>query len=195
MLDSSFIVNFRLFMNDPRGVITCSRDLNGSIHWILQISSLRMGREQHVVEFSNHHLFLKIRKISEGHSYQLVHFGNRRRTICSSISQRDFVRDSPVFVFFMHISRVFPRVTLTQTTLKITVSDRRACVCTCVWLWVCMLRAVLCHICSKNMSKYRKHWETYQNMVSFFDTIWSSTDPKMVQNLSFSPTSCFYTSP
>ena len=72
MLGSSFIANFRLTMNGPRGVITCSRGLNGSNHWILQISSLRMGREQHVPEFSNHHLFLKIREISEGTSYQMV---------------------------------------------------------------------------------------------------------------------------
>ena len=56
----------------------------------------------------------------------------RRRTICPSISKRAFARDSPDSAFFRHISRVFPRVTLTQTTLKITVSGRCACVCACV---------------------------------------------------------------
>ena len=72
MLGSSFIAKFLFTKIGPRRVITCSRGLNGSNHWILQISSLRMGREQHVPESSNHHLFLKIKYISEGTSYQMV---------------------------------------------------------------------------------------------------------------------------
>ena len=58
----------------------------------------------------------------------------RRRTICPSALPRAFARDSPDFAFFQVFSRVFPRVTLTQTTLKITVSGRCACVCECVCL-------------------------------------------------------------
>ena len=54
---SCFIATFLLAMNGPRGVITCSRGLNGSNHWILHISNLRMGREQHVPDSSNHALF------------------------------------------------------------------------------------------------------------------------------------------
>ena len=68
----------------------------------------------------------------------------RRRTICPSISKRAFVRDSPDFAFFRNISRVFPRVTLTQTTLQITVSGRCSCVCACV----CDCECVCCVLCA-----------------------------------------------
>ena len=43
---------------------------------------------------------------------------------------------------FSGIFAVFPRVTLTQTTLKITVGGKCACVCACVWL--CIVYVVCC---------------------------------------------------
>ena len=70
----------------------------------------------------------------------------RRRTICPSISQRDFARDSPDVAFFRHFRWVFPRVhtyALTQTTRKTTVSGVCMCVCVCVVVY-CVCCAVLC---------------------------------------------------
>ena len=94
------------------------------------------GREQRVPESSNHSLFPENERNFGGNQLPDGSIGlsplRRRRTICPSISRRAFARDSPDFAFFRHISRVFPRVTLTQTTLKITVSGRCACVCVCL---------------------------------------------------------------
>ena len=49
-------------------------------------------------------------------------------------------------------------------------------------------------VVSKN-TIHKKHWEKYQNMVSFLGTIWPSTDPKMVPKLIIFPTHCFHVSP
>ena len=105
-------------------------------HRILPISSLRVGREQHVPDSSNHVFFLKMKATSEGTSYQMVRLVfrhlRRKRTICPSASPLAFARVSPDFAFFRHFLKLFPRVTLTHTTLKITVSGRCACACGCV---------------------------------------------------------------
>ena len=48
----------------------------------------------------------------------------------------------PLTLPFQAFLAVFPRVTLTQATLKITVSGRCVCVCACVWL--CIVYVVCC---------------------------------------------------
>ena len=138
LLGSSFIANFLLAIKGPCGVVTCSRGSQEVTTGSYPFKVGEWGREQHVPESSNHALFPE----NEGNfvENQLLDGSIglsplcRRRTICPSISQRDFARDSPDFAFFRHFSRVFPHVALTQTTLKITVSGRCACVCACVWL-------------------------------------------------------------
>ena len=119
--------------------------LTESYHRILPICSLRTGREQHVPDSTNQSLFHENEGNFGGNQFL---YGSirpsppcRRRTICPSISKRAFARDSPDFVFFKHIPKVFPRVTLTQTTLKITVSGRCACVRACLWL--CIVHVVV----------------------------------------------------
>ena len=64
----------------------------------------------------------------------------------------------------------------------------------CVWYGVCVCVVWCCEV-RKYTKKHKKHWETSQNMVSFFGTIWPSVDPKKVQNWPFFPTHSFYTSP
>ena len=141
MLGSSFIANFRLTMNGPRGVITCSRGLNGSNHWILQISSLRMGREQHVLHSSNHHLFLKIREISEGTSYQMVRLVFRHFAADERFARRYRNEPSPEIPLtlpFSSIFRGFFRVLLLLKPLSRSRSVAgvhvcvRVCGCECV---------------------------------------------------------------
>ena len=116
--------------------LSLAREVDESNHRIFPIFSLRIGREEHASDSSNHALFPENEANFGGNqlpdgSIRLSPLC-RRRTICPSISKRAFAKDSPDFAFFRHISRVFPRVTLTQTTLKITVSGRCACVCVCV---------------------------------------------------------------
>ena len=98
----------------------------------------------------------------------------------------------------------------------ITCSRGYVCVrvCGCV---LCMLCAVLCYICSKNMrksinmenktgsnhghnvvrkcKKHKKHWENIKTWSPFFGTMWPSMDRKKVRKRPFSPTHCFYVSP
>ena len=145
----------------------------------------------------------------------------RRRTICPSISQRDFAQRFSWRCLFQAFSRVFPRVhtyALTQTTRKITVSGVCMCACVCVVVYcVCCavlcvwkntenqrkqreMRVVWCVCCvvlwgEKIHKNHGKHWENSQNMVSFFGTVWPSKDRKKVQKWPFSPTHCFYVSP
>ena len=107
MLGSSFIAKFLFTKIGPRRVITCSRGLNGSNHWILQISSLRMGREQHVPEFSKHHLFLKIREISEGTSYQMVRLVFRHFAADERFARRSRNEPSPEIPLTLPFSGIF----------------------------------------------------------------------------------------
>ena len=128
MLGSLFIATFMLAMNGPRGVITCSRgspgESTGSYTFKVCENEGKLGGNQ----------------LPDG-SIGLSSL-RRRRTICPSVSARALARDSPDFAFFWHISRVFPRVALTQTTLKITVCGRCACVCACVVVY-----CVCCVLC------------------------------------------------
>ena len=155
---------------------------------------MRTGREQHVPDSTNQSLFPE----NEGNfgGNQLLYGSirpsplRRRRTICPSISKRAFARDSPDFAFFRHFSRFFRALLLHKPLSRSrSVAGVHVCVrvCGCV---LCMLCAVLCYICSKNMRKSinmenktgsnhghnvvrkcKKTQETlgkYQNMVSFF---------------------------
>ena len=137
MLGSSFIANFRLTMNGPRGVITCSRGLNGSNHWILQISSLRIGREEHVAESINQSFFLKIREISERTSYQMVRLVFRHFAADERFARRHRNETSPEILLtlpFSGIFRGFFRVWLLLKPLSRSrsVAGVHVCVCVCV---------------------------------------------------------------
>ena len=107
-------------MNGPRGVITCSRGLNGSNHWILPIK----GREQHVPDSSNHALFAENERNFRGNQLPDGSIG------LSPLPKRACVA-------------------LAQTTLNITVSGRCACVCVWVWCVgavLCVCCAVSCGV-------------------------------------------------
>ena len=145
MLGSSFIANFRLTMNGPRGVITCSRGLNGSNHWILQISSLRMGREQHVPEFSKHHLFLKIREISEGTSYQMVRLVFRHFAADERFARRSRNEPSPEIPLTLPFSGIFRGFFRAWLLLKpLSRSRSVAGVHVCVRVWLCIVYVACC---------------------------------------------------
>ena len=146
MLGSSFIANFRLTMNGPRGVITCSRGLNGSNHWILQISSLRLGREQHVPEFSNHHLFLKIREISEGTSYQMVRLVFRHFAADERFARRYRNETSPEILLTLPFSGIFRGFSACYSYSNHSQDHGQwqVCMCVCVCVVVYCVCCVLC---------------------------------------------------
>ena len=146
MLGLSLIAKFLFTKIGPRRVITCFRgspkvDTGSYAFKVWEKVENNACPSPLIIRFS-----LKMRETSGRDQPPDGSIGlsplRRRRTICPSISKRAFARDSPDFAFFRHISRVFPRVTLTQTTLKITVSGRCACVCACVWL--CIVYVVCC---------------------------------------------------
>ena len=121
----------------------------GSKHWILPIQGLRTGREQRVPESSNQSLFPENEGNFGGNQLPDGSSGlsplRRRRTICPSISKRAFARDSPDFAFFRHISRVFPRVTLTSNHSQ---DHGQWQVCMCVCACVCDCECVCCVLCA-----------------------------------------------
>ena len=101
--------------------------------------------------------FLEMGGTSEGTSSYMVRFVLRHHAAGARFALRyrnEHSPEIPLTLPFSSIFQVFPRVTLTQTTLKITVSGRCACVCACVWLCIVyVVCCVLCYICSKNMRK------------------------------------------
>ena len=132
-------------------------------------------------ESSNHSLFPENERNFGGNKLQDGSIGlsplRRKRTICPSTSKRAFARDSPDFAFFRHFPG-FLRALLSLKPLSRSrsVASVHVCVrvCGCV---LCMLCAVLCYICSKNMKKSinmenktrLKSWsQRSQNMVSLF---------------------------
>ena len=121
--------------------------LDGSKHWIVPVQCLRIGREEHVPESSNHSLFPG----NDGNfgGNQLPDGSirpsplRRRRTICPAISKRAFARVSPDSAFFMHISRFF-RVSYSNHAQD----NGRLQVCVCVHVCVCA--------CGKTLKTQRK---------------------------------------
>ena len=77
--------------------------------------------------------FLRMRETSEGTSYQMVRFVLRHFAADERFARNEPSPEIPLTLPFSGIfGGFFPRVTLTQTTLKITVSGRCACACACV---------------------------------------------------------------
>ena len=132
--------------------LSLAREVDESNHRIFPIFSLRIGREEHASDSSNHALFPE----NEGN------FGGnqlpdgsirlsplcRRRTICPSISKRAFAKDSPDFAFFRHISRVF-RALLLLKPLSGSRSVAGVHVCACVWLSIVYVVCCVVLFCSK----------------------------------------------
>ena len=202
MLGSSFIANFRLTINGPRGVITCSMGSPGVTTWW----SYPLKVENNTFPIP---LIMRFFPENEGNFW-----GNqlpdgsislsplcRRRTICP---KRAFARDSPDFAFFKHFPRFFRALLLHKPLSRSrSVASVHVCmrVCGCV---LCMLCAVFYHKTRSNhgrkvVRKCKKHhgkqWENSQNMNSVFGTLWPSMDRKKVRKRSYFPTHCFYTSP
>ena len=155
MLGSSFIANFRLTMNGPRGVITCSRGLNGSNHWILQISSLRMGREQHVPDSCNHAFCLRMREISEGTSYQMVRLVFRHFRHEPSPEFSLTLPFSGIFRGFFRVWLLLKPLSRSRSVAGVHVCLRvGAVLCACAVQ--CAVCCVLCVVCCENQRKQRE---------------------------------------
>ena len=146
MLGSCLIAIFMLTEIGPLRVITCSRGSTEVSTGSYPFEVLSIGREQHVPDSTNQSLFPENEGNFRGN--QLL-YGSIRPSPFTQVQER-FARryrnePSPEILLTLHfagIFAVFPRVTLTQTTLKITVSGRCACVCACVWL--CIMYVVCC---------------------------------------------------
>ena len=141
MLGSCLIAIFMLTTNGPRRVITCSTGSPG-------VTTFEVWQQVENNTFPIPQIsrfFLRMRETSEGTSSYTVRFVLRHFVADERFARRyrnEHSPEIPLTLPFSSIFAVFPRVTLTQTTLKITVSGRCACVCACVWL--CIVYVVCC---------------------------------------------------
>ena len=137
MFGSLFIAIFMLTMNGPRGVITCSRGLNGSNYMmILPIQ----GREQHVPGSRNHPFFLRMREISEGTSYQMVRLVFRHFAADERFARNEPSPEFPLTLPFSGIFGGFFRALLLHKPLSRSRSVAGVSVC----VRVCGVYCVLC---------------------------------------------------
>ena len=181
MLGSSFTAIFMFTTNGPRGVITCSR---GSLEvttrsYPFQVWEKFENKAFTILQISR--FFLRMRETSEGTSYQMVRFVFRHFDPEEEWFARRYRNEpSPEIPLTLPFSGVFQGFSARYSHSNHSQDHGRwqVCmwcvgVCGCV---LCMFRAVLCYICSKNMKK----WINMENKTGW--KTWSSSREKSKKN-------------